>query len=141
MMLVQNNSQLHLLFMQFTETRETLRTIQGHDHHCELVKSNGPLVEFYKTTYGVNRESKLNSLMYVHVCDELLPPDIMHDILEGYLPHVLKQLVPALRNYGISLELINNIVNSFEFGEDCKPSPLQSTSFNSDGTSIGQSGK
>lgn len=52
--------------------------------------------------------------MYVHVCDELLPPDIMHDIL----PYLLKQLVPALRNEGVDLDLINDIVSSYDFGEE-----------------------
>ena len=40
--------------------------------------------------YGVNRDSILNSLMY---SDEVVIPDIMHDLLEGYLPYKTKRLL------------------------------------------------
>ena len=34
----------------------------------------------------------LNSLDFYHVCSSGLPPDIMYDILEGYLPYTVKLL-------------------------------------------------
>ena len=34
-------------------------------------------------TYGVNRESILNSLLYFDVANECVVPDLMYDILEG----------------------------------------------------------
>jgi len=41
-------------------------------------------------TYGVNRESILNSLTYFDAADECVLPDLMHDMLEGYLPYKTK---------------------------------------------------
>ena len=43
--------------------------------------------------YWVNRDSILNSLMYFNVADEVVLPDIMHDLLEGYLPYKTKLLI------------------------------------------------
>ena len=44
-------------------------------------------------TYGVNRESILNSLQYFDVADECVIPDLMHDMLEGYLPYTTKLML------------------------------------------------
>ena len=35
----------------------------------------------------------LNSLDFYHVCSSGLPPDIMYDILEGYLPYTVKLML------------------------------------------------
>ena len=39
----------------------------------------------------LSRDSVLNSLSYFHVCDNTMPPDFMHDVLEGYLPYTLHE--------------------------------------------------
>lgn len=44
-------------------------------------------------TYGVNRESILNSLLYFDVANECVVPDLMHDVLEGYLPYKIKLML------------------------------------------------
>ena len=50
--------------------------------------------EHYATTYGVHRDSILNTSDYFHVTEGLVP-DIMHDVLEGALPLVVKQMLKA----------------------------------------------
>lgn len=76
------------------------------------------------------------------MCDELLPPDIMHDILEGYLPYVCKQLLAKLRPYGITLQYVNTSIEAFDFAPYEKPSPVPESAIKStDGTHFGQSGK
>ena len=57
-----------------------------HKEHCRGL--DGPLREHISTTFGVTRNSILNSLEYFHVLRGLVP-DIMHDILEGMLHFVL----------------------------------------------------
>ena len=47
-------------------------------------------------TYGVNRESILNSLLYFDAANECVVPDLMHDVLQGYLPYKVKLM---LKNY------------------------------------------
>lgn len=60
------------------------RTPNSYDHMCSLLTSLED--DYHSTTYGINRCSALNKLTYYHVCDYGLPPDIMHDVLEGYMP-------------------------------------------------------
>ena len=44
------------------------------------------------TTYGLQRNSILNSSKYFHIIDGLAP-DVMHDILEGSLQYEVKELL------------------------------------------------
>ena len=68
------------------------------------------------TTYGLNRDSILNSLQFFHITEGLLP-DVMHDILEGVLPlaikHVLKHLV---EEKVVSIRNLNTRIDRFDFG-------------------------
>lgn len=56
---------------------------------------NGSLREHMATTYGLQFDSILNSSSYFHVTTGL-PPDIMHDVLEGSLQHEVKELLNYL---------------------------------------------
>ena len=130
--------------MQFTEDPALFRDPSTHDHHCQLLE--GPLSEYYSTTYGVNRQTSLNSLSYFHVCELGLPPDIMHDVLEGYLPYTMKLMLHhAIRENFFSLHQLNTIITNFEYGyleSANKPSLIAPTTLNSgDKTNLGQSGK
>ena len=108
-------------------------------HYCSLLK--GDLADVYGTAYGINRDSALNSLTYAHVCDEILPPDIMHDVLEGYLPYVFKLLIHSCKDLGIDTTMLNKIIENFDFGPDCRPSPIPVKAIKSqEGTHLGQSG-
>lgn len=114
-----------------------MRSKSRHEHQCSMLESiNGaPRVE-YSTTWGINRNSTLE---YAHVAEELLPPDIMHDILEGYLPFLCKQLIIALQPYGLTIDYINSCIEGFQFGQDEKPSALPHNILKS-GAGLGQNG-
>lgn len=65
---------------QFLSEEFQTRTRKSHKHHCSLLEND--LHDHIATTYGLNRDSSLNSLRYFHVTEDL-PMDIMHDFLEG----------------------------------------------------------
>ena len=50
---------------------------------------NGVMANHIATTYGLSRDSILNSSRYFHVT-EGLPPDSMDDLLEGTLQYEVK---------------------------------------------------
>ncbi len=101
--------------------------------------------DFYSTNYGVTRDSLLNSLGFFHVCSDGLPPDIMHDILEGYLPYTVKlMLSDFFSNVYLSLEQLNQVIESFDYGHcdsSNKPSAISHTTMASESCGLAQSGK
>jgi len=72
-----------------------LRTPRIHKHYCNLLANPElrDLHDHYSVTYGVNRDSILNDLQYFHTADETIPPDLLHDMLEGYLPYKVKLML------------------------------------------------
>lgn len=68
------------------------------------------------TTYGLTRDSILNSLQFYHIIDGL-PPDIMHDILEGALQYEVKEMLQVFieENY-FSLDALHKIFQEFKYG-------------------------
>lgn len=99
-----------------TERDSQLRTPRSYDHTCDVLEELDD--GYHTTTYGINRRSPLNELRYYHVCDFGLPPDIMHDILEGYLAYTLKLL---LMHFISSLKLftigdLNEAIQNTDYG-------------------------
>ena len=91
-----------------------MRTQETHRSHCASL--GGPLHEHMATTYGVLRDSILNSLQYFHTTEGLVP-DIMHDVLEGVLPMCVKHLLSNLIERSvISLTELNRRIDAYEFG-------------------------
>ena len=89
-------------------------------------------------TYGLTRNSILNTSRYFHVT-EGLPPDCMHDMLEGSIQYEVKELLKSLINEG--LVDINSRIERFPYSSrDAvnKPSPIDVSSAN---YSLNQSGK
>ena len=80
---------------------------------------------YHTTTYGINRQSCLNELTYYHVSDYGLPPDIMHDILEGYLPYTLQLLlsyyITTLKLF--SIEDLNEAIENMDYGHAVSSRP------------------
>lgn len=104
------------------------------------------LSDHYSTTYGVNRNSILNSLQYFHVCNDSMPPDILHDVLEGYLPYKVKVMLKhytLVKKYFKLIDL-NYIIASFKYGygeSSSIPTPISSKTLSSeDKTNLCQSG-
>ena len=67
----------------------TIRTAEEHHKNCALIEM-APDAAFHSTTYGINFNSPLNGLQYFHVTNFGLPPDPMHDLLEGYTNRITK---------------------------------------------------
>lgn len=107
------NSRLPNYSSQLTEEKLELRTPTNYDHMCHVLSTSGDSSE--TTTYGINRQSELNRLQYYHVCDYGLPPDVMHDLLEGYLPYTLKLLLSHFihdENIEVTLQRVNAAIEN-----------------------------
>ena len=108
-----------------------LRT-PSHNHYCEKLK-HPTLADHYSVTYGVNRDSILNSLSDFHVCNSAMPPDLMHDVLEGYLPYTLKlMLAQFIHSKYFKLSELNTIISNFDCGlETSIASPISQNTLQS----------
>lgn len=127
--------------MQFSEASFQLRTKETHSAHCEGL--GGVLHDHIATTYGLVRDSILNSTKYFHIVDGLVP-DIMHDLLEGSLALCTKLLLQHfIQTKCFSVELLNQRISSFSYGH-CdaknKPSAIQHHVVSSTDSKLGQSG-
>lgn len=96
------------------------------------------------TTYGIVRNSILNESRYYHVADGL-PPDCMHDILEGVIPYKVKLLLVSFIqqwNY-FTLKAFNGRVKSFRYcaSESSKASVISAVSLCSSNKTLKQSGR
>lgn len=85
--------------------------------------------EYVATTYGISRNSILNTSNYFH-CADGLP---RHDILEGVARYTIKLLLVTFiheRKY-FTLEEFNDRICYFPFGpcESEKPATISSASF------------
>ena len=113
-----------------------MRTPANYDYHCLLLE--GPLAEADSVTYGINYDSVLNKLEHFHVCNNQLPQDIMHVLLEGVIPYNLKAMLKSyvrVKGY-ISIEIINQRILSFKFSwseSKSKPCSLSSKMLRDEG--------
>ena len=87
---------MHIHFFQFEEECFELRTLDEHIHQCDIIEDDdGDAVENSKE-FGVNSHSVLLELKHFDMCSGALIPDVMHDLLEGALQHLLKLLLHYL---------------------------------------------
>lgn len=100
--------------------------------------------DYFAITYGILRDSSLNTSRYFHITEGLVP-DIMHDVLEGSLPYEVKEMLNHyFRSKIISYREFSAIVESFPYcGSDTcnKPAPITNTTFSSADHSLKQSGE
>ena len=113
-----------------------------HASHCEDL--GGPLHDHIATTYGLVRDSILNSTRYFHIVEGLVP-DIMHDLLEGALQLCTKLLLNHMivHEKKISLENFNERISCFHYGPSDvrnKPTLISSTVLTSGDGKLSQSG-
>lgn len=88
-----------------------LRTKESYDQQAFAVSQDEQLA----TEYGIRQRSVFISGSY-HVINGL-PPDIMHDLLEGVVPFELALILRALINQGIvDLDELNRILSSWSYG-------------------------
>ena len=127
--------------VQFVAEAFQPRDRSTHASHCSAL--NGDLHDYYATTYGINRDSLLNTSKFFHVTEGLVP-DIMHDCLEGCLPYEVKELLKHLIQCGvITLPMLNDTVQSFPYqGSDAsnKPSIISSSTISSSDHGLRQTG-
>ena len=118
------------------------RTRETHKQHRDAL--NGPLRDHMATTYGLQCDSILNSSSYFHVTTGL-PPDIMHDVLEGSLQYEMKELLTYLihEKSFLSLVELNQRIKRFPYlqtDKDNKPVPILSTSLTGSEHTLKQKG-
>ena len=109
-----------------------MRNPETHDHYCDLIQC--PNSDFFSMNYGFKRQSSLNTLKHYHVCDMGLPPDIMHDVLEGVLPYTMRLLLKHLVGEAklLTLQQVNSCISDFDYGyieASDKPSLISPTCF------------
>ena len=118
-----------------------LRDWHSYRRHCQYL--DGPLHDHLATTYGISRNSILNTSKYFH-CADGLPPDCMHDILEGILPYTVKLLLVTFiqKKHYFTLEEFNDRICYFPFGacESEKPATVSISSLISIDKTLRQSG-
>ncbi len=123
---------------QFQACEFQPRTRSTHSGHCTMLQTGADHVG---TTYGLTRDSILNTSRYFHVT-EGLPPDCMHDLLEGTIQYEIKELLKFVTSHKImTLQEVNSRIQLFPYGScdvTSKPSPINLLS---DGHSLKQSGK
>lgn len=76
--------------------------------------------------YGVNYTSPFNELNYFDVT-QAFPPDIMHDLLEGVIPLVIKLVLSwAHKEKHITIQELNDELQQLSIGQnDKKNKPVQ----------------
>lgn len=110
------------LALKTSEQMCQLRTASRHAHHLQAIAINSAVS---KRLYGVNEASSLLQLPYFDVTRQL-PPDIMHDILEGGAECVLREVLNGLLASGLLSRRDLDAVSSFKYGpSDAKNKPVQ----------------
>ena len=97
------------------------RTEQSYRHHVSVVKAD----ERQSLLYGVKRDSPFNHGSF-HVTKGL-PPDIMHDLLEGVAPYEIALVLHKLIDCDlICLAHLNILIRSWNYGPlDALDKPCQ----------------
>lgn len=130
--------QSSVVTVQFVATKFQPRTRATHREHCSMLNSD--CADLVATTYGLARDSILNRSRYFHVTDGL-PPDCMHDILEGTMQYEIKEMLKALTQQGIiSLQQINSRISLFSYSSCDMANKPSSVSLSSADHSLKQSG-
>lgn len=96
----------------FHESDVQIRNLPLHKNHVASAKINKPLST---ALYGVKDESPLTDITYFNVTLQL-PPDLMHDVLEGAIPHVLRHTLQGLLSCGVIRYSDLDRIRTFTFG-------------------------
>uniref|UniRef100_A0A1X7VAW7 Uncharacterized protein n=1 Tax=Amphimedon queenslandica TaxID=400682 RepID=A0A1X7VAW7_AMPQE len=96
-----------------------------------------------KSTFGLCQDSVFHQSHYFHITDGLVP-DIMHNVLEGCLPYVMKEMMKLyIDRKLISLNDMNDLI-SFPYGStdfSNKPSVITSKTLKSSDHALKQTGR
>ena len=88
------------------------------------------------------QQSPLNTLQYYHTCNFGLPPDAMHDLLEGYVKLctnlLLKQLIEIDKYF--KLTDLNNTIQNFKYSSS-EATTITAKEMSTQHVTLNQSGK
>lgn len=75
----------------------------------------------------MQRECCFSSINYApRVITHLFPPDVMHDVLEGVIPNVLRRILPQLiQDKHVTLAQLNFEIENFQYSVNDKTSKPQ----------------
>ncbi|XP_064475511.1 uncharacterized protein LOC135389386 [Ornithodoros turicata] len=107
----------------FHEKNVQHRTMDMHMSHVAAALSDSNLS---KRLYGVGEQSLLLGIHYFDLSLQL-PPDLMHDVLEGAIPHVLREVLNGLISDSVISFSDLDRVATFNYGhheKKQKPEPL-----------------
>lgn len=106
----------------FKENCFVLRTSEVHQCHLAHIQQ----IPGDKATYGEYSPSPFEELHYFDVT-KALPPDIMHDLLEGVIPLVMKLVISkAHTEKHITIKEINEELQRISIGQNDKANkPVQ----------------
>jgi len=89
-----------------------LRTTEGHAYHLEAVEKDSTL----SAVYGVKHASPFVGLIFSDPVS-FFPPDVMHDILEGFMPVITAVVIKSyVRSGAISVRELNTRTANLKFG-------------------------
>ena len=98
----------------FNESSFQLRTPAEHSRQC--FELDGPDRVKHSVEYGINRRAALEELPYFSVVHGL-PHDVMHDLMEGVIPHEMRLLLNSCITDGFfDVSTFNHRLNAFDFG-------------------------
>lgn len=106
------------------------RTYEQHVIQCSCAEDK-ELSKHFRQLYGIKQFSILDELKYFNTISGL-PPDIMHDLLEGILPKTIRLLIlDCLKKNYFTINELNHIISNFDYGFKevvDKPSPFDQKS-------------
>ena len=124
--LLHNYSYTCTSIFQFREEFFQVHTLESHYEHLAHLEDDESGV--FSKEVGVNCRSKLLELEHFDLCSGALVPDVMHDLLERVLQHLLRLLrCYCIEEQGLfTLSYLNEKILGFGFGymEDNRPSPV-----------------
>lgn len=99
------------LTRKFSEDMFQIRNSSDHECHVRDVGRDPSL----ESVYGVRMGSPLSGLLSFNIIDGM-PPDIMHDILEGVMPGILQYIIDSLILCTMTKSDLIELVQSFPYG-------------------------
>ena len=121
------------LSLYFNSEAYHLRNTAAHEKHLKRVSED--VAGHFSKIYGINERTSLMDVKYFSIFEYGLPHDMMHDLLEGLVPHEIKLLLLYYTsNHYFTLREFNERLINFNFGysEKDKPLPILSTILKSD---------
>lgn len=97
---------------EFKNSFFSRRSKDVHAHQINMINMDPT----YSSVYGLQYDSPFNQLSHFHT-SLMLPPDPMHDLLEGIVPMEIQLIIEKLISCGyFTIHQLNSKILSFKFG-------------------------